>query len=172
MCSFVRVCSRITHTDPRAEYGALAVALAAAGRLGEFGDVCPDHEFVARVLGMELDPGDGISGYMYDTVPAAIALAARHAGDYRSAILAAIRCGGDTDTVAAIAGAIVGAQVGERGIPREWVEGIWDWPRGVAGLRRLAAGDVPRVSYLGSIWRNAMFFGVALVHVVGTIRGR
>jgi hypothetical protein len=49
-----------------------------------------------------------------------------------------LRCGGDTDTAGAIVGALAGAAVGERGIPREWLEGLRDWPRGRPLLTRLA----------------------------------
>jgi ADP-ribosylglycohydrolase len=42
-----------------------------------------------------------------------------------------IECGGDTDTVAAITGGICGAEVGEAGIPAEWINRIRDWPRSV-----------------------------------------
>ncbi len=65
--TFVRSCARLTHTDPKAEYGALAVALAAAGRLEAFGELCPDREFVERVrlAGMGVfDPAPGVSGYI------------------------------------------------------------------------------------------------------------
>jgi ADP-ribosyl-[dinitrogen reductase] hydrolase len=98
--SFVRVCTRITHTDPKVEFGALA------GRLESFGDLCPDLDFVEVVKRLEFDPGDGVSGYIHGTVPAAIALAVRHAGDYRSAVVVV---GAVTDTVAEITGTIVGA---------------------------------------------------------------
>ena len=41
-----------------------------------------------------------------------------------------IRCGGDTDTVAAMTGGIIGAGMGKEGIPAELLTGLWDWPRG------------------------------------------
>ena len=47
-------------------------------------------------------------------------------------------CGGDTDTVAAIAGAIAGLTVGEAGIPGTWLDGLWDYPRTKSVLRRVA----------------------------------
>lgn len=173
--TFVRSCARVTHTDPKAEYGALAVALAAAGRLDSFGDLCPDREFVERVrlagLGV-FDPGRGVSGYIYDTVPAALSVCARCGDDYRRAVLEAIGLGGDTDTVAAIVGGIVGARVGEAGIPAEWVEGVSDWPRSVGAMRRLAGGERVRLSYLGLLIRNWVFFAIALWHAVVTILRR
>ncbi|MGV9994314.1 ADP-ribosylglycohydrolase family protein [Streptomyces sp. NPDC003374] len=50
---------------------------------------------------------------------------ARH---LRFALEAAVRAGNDTDTVAAIAGALLGARWGRSGIPREWREAVHGWP--------------------------------------------
>ena len=46
----------------------------------------------------------------------------------RGGIVAAIRLGSDTDTVAAIAGALLGAAYGERAVPAEWAEMVHGWP--------------------------------------------
>lgn len=153
--SFVRASTRITHTDPKAEHGARAVAFAAAG-LG-----CPYTEVVAAP-----PAGDGVSGYIYDTVSAALYLAEQYHGDFRGAVAAAIRCGGDTDTVAAITGAIVGSHVGEAGIPPEWIDGIRDWPRSVPSMRKLASEERVHLPFLGMLARNIVFFVIA---IVGTI---
>ena len=59
--------------------------------------------------------------------------------DFRSAVMAVIKCGGDTDSTAAIVGGIVGATVGNAGIPAEWIDGLRDWPRSVAWMERLGA---------------------------------
>ena len=53
--------------------------------------------------------------------------------DYRAAISAVVRCGGDTDTTAAIVGGILGAALGKEGIPSAWLEGLMEWPRSVSG---------------------------------------
>ena len=70
---------------------------------------------------LELDRG--VSGYIYHTVPVAIHAWFRYPDDYREAVQAVIRCGGDTDTVAAITGALVDAA---------------RWPGGSSG--RVASG--------------------------------
>jgi hypothetical protein len=57
-------------------------------------------------------------------VPTAILAALRHYDDFRAAIVEAISLGGDTDTVAAIAGAIVGARLGVESIPAELREAV------------------------------------------------
>ena len=48
--------------------------------------------------------------------------------DYTKGIQAAIRAGFDTDTVAAIAGSLLGALTGENYLPQEWKEVIHGWP--------------------------------------------
>ncbi|CAM2997372.1 hypothetical protein BST27_23005 [Mycobacterium intermedium] len=58
----------------------------------------------------------------------AAAAAIQGATDYRSAITRAIRGGGDTDTVAAIAGSLAGALHGVSGIPLSWQRKVHGWP--------------------------------------------
>jgi ADP-ribosylglycohydrolase len=54
-----------------------------------------------------------------------------HDSHLRVALDRAVRCGGDTDTVAAIAGGLLGARWGASAIPREWRGLLHGWP----GLR-------------------------------------
>ena len=163
--AFVRASTRITHTDPKAEHGALAVALAAA-HASAAGAVAPGAfcDALRHALGAEADEllrrieeamesavaghtteafaeslglGRGVTGYVYHTVPVALHAWFRHPTDFRAAVSGVIRCGGDTDTTAAIVGGIVGAGVGKTGIPREWRDGLAEWPRDVAWMERL-----------------------------------
>ena len=96
-------------------------------------------------------------------------------GDYRGAVLAAIRCGGDTDTVAAITGAIAGTGTGESGIPAKWLERLREWPRTIGWMRRLGErlartrdsgiGEAAApVSLPALLFRNVVFLGVVLTH--------
>lgn len=55
-----------------------------------------------------------------ESVSVAIACAMRHLDDPRAGLLEAINCGGDTDTVASMCGAILGARNGIEGWPEEW----------------------------------------------------
>jgi ADP-ribosylglycohydrolase len=137
-------------------------------RAGERG---PSVDEFAASLGL----GNGVGGYIYHTVPVAVYAWYRHFGDFEGTISATLNCGGDTDTAAAIAGALAGAVLGEGGIPRDWVEGIVDWPRGTNVMRkiadRLAAGGpdgqvAPPVRYFwpGLIPRNLFFLIVVLAH--------
>ncbi|MFH0822139.1 MAG: ADP-ribosylglycohydrolase family protein [Pseudomonadota bacterium] len=123
-----------------------------------------------------LDPaGRGVSGYAYRTVPVALFAWWRHYGDFRSTVESVLACGGDTDTVGAVAGAMAGAVVGHDGIPHEWIEGILEWPRSVRFMRRAAArladqapGDKGsgRVRYFwpALLPRNILFLVLVMLH--------
>ncbi len=64
------------------------------------------------------------SGYVMHCLEASLWCAAKHPGDFAGAVLAAINLGGDTDTTAAVTGALVGAQLGRHAIPPLWVESL------------------------------------------------
>ena len=200
--SLVRASTRITHTDPSAEHGALAVALAAwfaAGGNHDHDLYCRELEDQIGNAGRELAElirkavesagrgesteefaaalglSRGVTGYVNHTVPVALHAWFRYPMDYRAAVLAGVRCAGDTDTVAAIAGAIVGAGIGREGIPQEWLDNIWEWPRNVTWMEKLGqrlalvcADGTPRAAvslpFYGVPLRNAFFTAVLLTH--------
>ncbi len=200
MRAMVRAATRITHTDPKAEYGAFAVALAA--QLAARGsDIMPgeylhalqqhidDAEFVALVKGVtdSVTRGDsseqyadsigctkGVSGYMYHTIPCVLQVWLTYQHDYRAAVTEIIRLGGDTDTAAAILGAIVGARVGKTGIPAAWLRDLCEWPRTVSWIEQLAVrlAASPHDPAVRPLWinpcslllRNVLFMVVVLLH--------
>lgn len=172
--AFVRASTRLTHTDPRAERGALAVALMAAGHppqsLPELMDT--DDELMALLDGWTPRAG-GVKGYIYDTLGAVVSL--QGAADFRAAVSQAIALGGDADTVGAIAGGVAGARLGREGLPPEWLDALWEWPRTVAwmddlGTRLEATFDRgERPGPLPVSWplipvRNAVFLVAVLAH--------
>src|SRR5690606_31264408 len=70
-----------------------------------------------------------------------------------AALQAAVAVGGDTDTVAAIAGALLGARYGARAVPPEWSAAAHGWPgiarRELTALaRRTAQGGLVRAGGL------------------------
>ena len=165
MIRFVRASSSLTHRDPKAELGALAVALAAReSRHNATIDAKRWLDALQRVLGNEHDElidlaqraissveagestqdycfsigqSRGVSGYTYDTVPVCIHAWLSHPRDMQRALASIIECGGDADTTAAIVGGIVGSGVGQQGIPAELTQGIFEWPRSVRWMERL-----------------------------------
>ncbi|MEX1141655.1 MAG: ADP-ribosylglycohydrolase family protein [Thermoleophilaceae bacterium] len=82
-----------------------------------------------------LDPGalaggDGtVPALAHPSVAAAVVAGAR-CGRFEEAVEVAVRAGGDTDTVAAMAGAIAGARFGNGAIPPRWLEALEDGERG------------------------------------------
>lgn len=66
------------------------------------------------------------SGYVVDTLEAALWCFLK-TDNYRDCVLEAVNLGGDTDTIAAVAGGLAGICYGvggEKGIPEEWIEKI------------------------------------------------
>lgn len=161
---FVRASTRLTHTDPRAERGALIIALAAAqavrtGTAAGFIDVAlresePDEELrqtlslAADHMGAGSSPAAfadamglsrGVSGYINHTVPAALYCWLRSPTSYEQAVAACIALGGDTDSTTSITGALTGATAGADAIPKAWLDGLIEFPRSVGWIRGLAA---------------------------------
>lgn len=198
--ALVRASSRITHTDPKAEIGALAVAVAAHSASGSDPEAYlrtmerlvggEDEGFLelarhaaasaragetTEAFAASIGTAKGVSGYVYQSVPVVLHAWFRHPTDFRAGVLSLVRCGGDTDTTAAIYGGIVGAAVGKDGIPREWLSALSEWPRTVDWMERLAAqlADVGVVGVpqkplalpaLPLLARNVFFAGVVLAH--------
>jgi ADP-ribosyl-[dinitrogen reductase] hydrolase len=198
----VQASTRITHCDPKAEYGAMAVAIAAyVASCGA--DISPQDYY--QLLAAALSDGsteffelmqlavnsaisgestqdfaasiggiDGVSGYVYQTVPVVIQTWLRHQANYRDGILEIICCGGDTDTTAAILGGIVGARVGKAGIPHDWIGNMVEYPRSIKWMERLGrrlvevlGGDLQSalpVMVPALIVRNLVFLVVVLFH--------
>ncbi len=167
LAEYVHASTIITHTDPRAEIGALAVAKVVAWcfqsgakeriKLDNFFDLlrsCGDDpewnglldKMAAAIAEQKsvaefadtLGQQKGVSGYVYRSVPVALYAWYHHFGDYETTLASVFDLGGDTDTVGAITGAMAGAVVGESGIPTDWIDGIADWPRSVSLLRKVA----------------------------------
>lgn len=66
------------------------------------------------------------SGYVVDTLEAALWCFLK-ADSYRECVLMAVNLGGDTDTIAAVAGGLAGIYYGiggDQGIPEEWIDQI------------------------------------------------
>ena len=69
--------------------------------------------------------------------------AVRHTSTLPDGLAAAVRAGNDTDTVAAIAGALLGARHGASSVPAAWRDLVHGWPgltaRGLIDLAEVAA---------------------------------
>jgi len=148
-----RLDARITHKSLEAEEGSAAVAGMVsraffngyAKNSGRTHDFLPEVTSLLRpskirdLLGsipkitnsLDIDAGhlqeflakNGTKGHVLQTVPAAIACFVL-TNSFAEAVKAAIRAGGDTDTTAAITGAIAGAYYGLFHIPFAWRKGV------------------------------------------------
>lgn len=150
--------ARVTHTHPLGVDGAAVQAAAVAAALAHPADHPVDRDaFLAKVRGVaatsalieQLDlvasllagadlvdvsqqVGTGVQAH--EAVPAAIYSFLCHPASFRDTVRFAIGLGGDTDTIAAMAGAISGAYLGEHAIPAPWV----DRTEAAPALRHLA----------------------------------
>lgn len=66
----------------------------------------------------------GTSLMTRDVVPSAFYCFSKNPLDFSRAMLTAINAGGDTDSIAAITGAICGAYLGIDAIPKKWLDGL------------------------------------------------
>ena len=144
----------LTHADPAA--GAASAALCAAIQAIFIGDD-PLDAAAAEVNGHP-QLTHALRSAREDNEPALAALAAgpeaatcwttlavglfalETADSYAHGVLWAIGLGGDTDTNAAVAGALLGCRHGRASVPGEWLEPLWERER----IERAAQGLVDR----------------------------
>ncbi len=118
----------------------------------------------------------GVSGYVYETVPMAIYAFLRHQDNFQEGIETVLSLGGDTDTVGAVTGALLGALRGEGEIPAEWISRIRDWPLSVSRLRRAVGSLAGRTDegeplvfpffWFASLCRNLAFLMLVVGYVL------
>lgn len=140
----IRDVSRITHHHEEAYAGALAVAFAINAVLtGQWNgqtsllpliaEQLPDTSVKDRLIALtefddrtslaEIADRFGCSGYVVESVPLALFGAGRiRQLGFKTMLTELISCGGDTDTIASIAGQIAGAFLGERNLPSDLID--------------------------------------------------
>jgi poly(ADP-ribose) glycohydrolase ARH3 len=158
---------RCTHVHPEAVDGAtiqaLAVSLMAhydgrapvdsAGMLKRLRKVCRTEALHRKLRDAEDLLADrasddeairvlGTGVASAESVPAAIFTALRHGADPEEALVRAVGLGGDTDTIAAMTGALMGALHGRDHFPRRWFDTLENGRHGrdeiILAARRLA----------------------------------
>jgi ADP-ribosyl-[dinitrogen reductase] hydrolase len=200
--ALVRVSSRMTHSDPRAERAAQIIAKAAS--------MAANHETIsprnanryfekwmsgddelktlveqasksaaenesAQQFCKNQNMAKGVSGYCYSSLAVVLQIWFRHPDNFDTAVTEAVGCGGDTDTVAAIIGGIVGAKVGKQGLPENWLNRLTDWPRSASWMESLCqqlisvkeSGVRQRPRYVFfpfAFLRNMVFILIVLTH--------
>jgi poly(ADP-ribose) glycohydrolase ARH3 len=143
------ISARVTHTHPLGIDGALLQAAAVSLALNR---TAPGR-WQARLLEQEIDlkfkeklkllvPANlltltrqqavqllGNNVTAFGSVPLAI-FAVLRSSSFAEAVSFAVSCGGDSDTIGAMAGALAGAWYGYRGIPEGWLESLEDGEEG------------------------------------------
>lgn len=128
-----RESSLITHADPRCTYGCAVLNLTIAGilqneteplrgALEQVGSNAPVELVTALeplVRGEDVDSLSN-SGYVIHSLQTALHDALK-VDSAEEAIVTAVNRGGDTDTIGAITGAIVGARFGVNDLPEDWL---------------------------------------------------
>lgn len=141
----VKLAVEITHKNPEAIKGAQAIAYAVArasnGDLNpeniliEAADYVGNSELANRLkkahsyLQEDFPPMDalpllGTSVYVVESVPSALYCFAFSPDNFLGSVVNAVMAGGDTDTIAALAGAISGAFNGAGVIPESWLNNL------------------------------------------------
>lgn len=192
--AFVEASTLLTHTDCKAVEAAMmaadCAAFAAGGelradvilaRMKEIG-VSQEWDHPMKQIRKALAEGSearpfangmgfskGVSGYAVHTMTMVLFIWLRHRGDFSIIISEAIACGGDTDSVAAIAGGIAGAEAAA--FNPNWLNKLSDRPYTVDYITRLGAalegsegGNAPAVANYLILPRNLLFFVVVLFH--------
>ncbi len=155
--------SRITHTHSLGVGGgvAQAVAVALAVRADPQSGFAPDA-FLAELLSLTADYpdfqsylrpvrelltaspprdevirvlGNGVAAHR--SVPLALYAFLSHADSFEEAVVYAVNCGGDADTIGAMTGAIAGAYHGLQAIPQRWLERLEDGDKGLSYVKAL-----------------------------------
>jgi ADP-ribosylglycohydrolase len=137
----------MTHANPKALAGALAVANSLKYILNLEEDIDPEHfiaeiysrtkpvdeEFAEAVRKVSKYAKGGVgaavkeirtSGYVVHSVPFALYCFLHSPKDFEQSITNAVNAGGDADTNASIAGALSGCYNGLSAIPERWLEGL------------------------------------------------
>lgn len=163
----IKISTRLTHVDRRAEEGALLIALGAYWsrhntekefkNFFDFLETCKDlslsssfsdgirdlRDSLYRVentisFAERLGSKKGVSGFILPTTLVALHAWLSNPKDIEETVKNCILCGGDTDTVAAIAGSLAGTHIGFKRIPQKLGLKIIDYPFSYKRLSILA----------------------------------
>lgn len=199
----VRRSSRMTHRDDRAIFGAFLIArwvqlTVAAGRPPRVEELRQATLPMARekeawmavfdrleaslTLGQSTDTfvaeqgwKAGPTGFVMHTVPAALHVLYSVPGTWEDVVRAAVRLGGDADSVGALVGAMASVDPARGPLPSTWVESLADRPLTVPWLQHVenAAQQAmlegrsvqpPEIPYGAMVLRNLGFLGLVLAH--------
>jgi len=140
LLSKAEISAKITHKDPRAIAGAVAVAKAISMAL--IAEEIDKELFLSRIASTVRPISQafaeavenvakakglfdiGSTSMAIQTVPSALYCFLRSPHNFTASVLRAVNAGGDSDTIASIAGAISGSFNGLAAIPLHWQENV------------------------------------------------
>lgn len=181
---FVYHITTLTHADPKAYQGSLVVALLAwvecyqpnwtTSQALDFLQQHIEDKALLQLLDNYQAHNNGITGYMYDTVPAVVQTWQRYRENPLAGLNYLIKQGGDTDSTCAIFGGIVGVRFGEQMYEKMggmWCEPkirpSWLWALSEQATTVYVEKITQKPLNLWSIWtypRNFLFLSIVLVH--------
>lgn len=182
---WVQISTRLTHTDPKAEQGALFIALLAwieahqpdwdTPQAMDFAlNHIHDQTLIQLIQTVQPNAHKGISGYIYETVPAVCTVWQQHRHEPMIGLHKLIQWGGDTDTTCAIFGGIVGIRHGQAMF--DAINGVWCepvlrpdyWQKLVAQAIQVQHSHRPQQplawANILTVLRNLLFILVVLLH--------
>ncbi len=194
---FVKASTVLTHTDPKAVEAAMMAADCAAfaanwemqksvilDRMKVIAESPEWRQPIQQIeaslaqgvsvkqFADEMGFSEGVSGYAVHTMTMVLFIWLRHRTDFSTIVSEAIACGGDTDSVAAIAGGIAGAEA--NAFNPEWLTRLSDFPYTMNYITRLGSALVesvggrpmkpPPVATWQIIPRNLLFIFAVLFH--------
>jgi ADP-ribosyl-[dinitrogen reductase] hydrolase len=158
--------TRLTHDDPLAVDGCLVLSklaqIAATSKGKQFDPIAILQQLVAtskepilrdklseltdflnsarspRAVARHFGWQAGISGFIVPTTVISCYCFLRYPTNYRRAVETSILLGGDTDSVGAIVGGLVGAHVGYSSLPPKLVSGLLQIPHGGAWIEKMS----------------------------------
>jgi ADP-ribosylglycohydrolase len=189
--SFIRISTAITHRDPRAVEAALIIAETAAiaatssetpekiidqlerhvestemkERFAKLRTHLRDQSNVSDFADSFSRKKGFVSGFAPDTAAVALYAWLLHRGNFRATVESVILAGGDTDTVAFVAGSLAGAACGMDGLDSSWLNKLKDWPLNHTFLKNAAqhpTANFPQWPLL--LLRNFVFLIIVLTH--------
>ena len=168
---FNRIQTRITHTDPKAEFCSRAVVELATLFSFDQSHLSPSQLFSAisfpdadsdyralietteqaisnrdslsHLLGIiGGNPIKGVSGYCFQTLAAVLHCGITHNWHPKESLSAIWSAGGDTDTTGAILGALCGTLHGPQSFPQNWISHLKEFPTSHHQLEQLAEATI------------------------------
>jgi ADP-ribosyl-[dinitrogen reductase] hydrolase len=163
---YLTISTQMTHTDPRVMERARQLVqvtryLSAQTGWSEIPGIAEHPQQTPEEFVRSQGWTRGVSGFVEQTAPVVMLAALRYRDDYRQAVQSVIRCGGDTDTTAALVGGMVGARLGPDALPQEWLKAYRDWPHSLDYLRDLA--EKPQLVPVPAALSRNLAFGTAVL---------